>query len=73
MIVLVFIIFGLLALSDFPELIKSKKKYEVTVLSILYIFAVTLASMYSLGITIPSPIKWIQSFIVDVLKLGYKL
>lgn len=71
MIILVIFVFALLALSDFPPLIKDKKWYEVIVLCALYLSVVTLASLQTLGVTLPSPIKGAQTLIVDVLKLGY--
>lgn len=71
MIILVFVIFILLALSDFPKLVKEKKWYEVSVLSGFYVFVTTLTVLYAAGVTLPSPVKGIQYFIVDVLGLGY--
>ncbi len=71
MIVLVIIIFIILALSDFPKLIHEKKWYEVSVLSAFYIVVLTLSVLYTAGVTLPSPVKGIQYFIVDVLHLGY--
>ncbi|NLT14284.1 MAG: hypothetical protein GXY05_08060 [Clostridiales bacterium] len=70
MIVLVIGIFLLLALSDFPKLIKEKKWYVVSVLSGFYVFTIVLAVLYTAGVTLPSPIKGIQYLIVDVLHLG---
>ncbi len=71
MIVLVFVVFILLALSDFPTLIKEKKWYEVTVLAGFYVLVTTLCVLYTAGMTLPSPVKGIQSFIVNTLHLGY--
>ncbi len=71
MIVLLIVIFILLALSDFPNLIKERKWYEVFVLSGFYVFVFTLASLMTFGVTLPSPIKGIQYIITDVLHLGY--
>ncbi len=71
MIILVLIVFGLLALSDFPPLVKSRKWYEVAVLSALYVFALVLAALYTFDVVLPSPIKGVQKLIVDVLKVGY--
>jgi hypothetical protein len=70
-IVLVTIIFIILALSDFPKLVKDRKWYEVTVLSGFYVFVFTLAALMTFGVTLPSPVKGIQYFITDVLHLGY--
>ena len=71
MIVLVIVIFVLMALSDFPELISGKKWYEVSVLAGLYVGVFVLAALQTLGVTLPSPIKGIQSFITNVLHLAY--
>lgn len=71
MVILVIVIFLLLALSDFPKLISEKKWYVVSVLSGFYVFTLVLAVLYTVGVTLPSPIKGIQHFIVDVLKLGH--
>jgi cyanate permease len=71
MLVLIIVIFLLMALSDFPKLIKDKKWYEVTVLSGLYVLTFTLAALQAAGVTLPSPIKGIQGFITNVLHLAY--
>ena len=71
MVVPVILIFALMALSDFPTLIKGKKWYEVSVLSGLYIVVFTLAALQTFGVILPSPIKGIQSFITNVLHLAY--
>lgn len=73
MIILVTVIFCLLALSDFPPLIHQKKWREITVLSVLYVFVFTLAALQTFDVTLPSPIKGIETLIVDVWKVGYKL
>jgi hypothetical protein len=70
-IILVIAVFLLLALSDFPKLIKEKRWYEVSVLSGFYLLTMTLSLLYTAGVTLPSPVKGIQHFIVDVLHLGY--
>ena len=71
MIVLVAVIFIIMALSDFPKLIKDKKWYEVGILSGLYLCVFTLAALQSSGVVLPSPVKGIQSFITNVLHLAY--
>lgn len=71
MIILVIIVFILMALSDFPKLVRSKKWYEVSVLSGFYVFVMTLAVLHTAGVILPSPIKGIQNFIINVLHLGY--
>lgn len=71
MIVMVVIIFILMALSDFPKLIHDKKWYETTVLAGIYAIVMSLAVLFAAGVTLPSPIKGIQNFIINVLHLGY--
>jgi hypothetical protein len=71
LIFLILIIFTLLALSDFPSLIKKKKWPEVSVLSFLYVFVFVLAVLQSGGAALPSPALGIQTFLADVLKLSY--
>jgi hypothetical protein len=71
MVILVAVIFVVLALSDFPKLIQSKKWYEVTVLAVMYAGVFTLAALQAGGVMLPSPVKGIQHFIVNVLHLGY--
>lgn len=71
MVVLVIIIFVLLGISDFPTLIQQKKWYEVSVLAGLYAFVFTLAILQTIGVILPSPVKGIQWFIINVLHLGY--
>ncbi len=44
MIILVFLIFTVLAVGDFPSLVHAKKWREVTVLSLLYLFVLTFAA-----------------------------
>lgn len=71
MIILVIVVILLLALSDFPKLIKEKKWYVVTVLTGFYVFTFVLLVLHTVGVTLPSPIKGIRHLIVDVLQLGY--
>lgn len=71
MIMLVILIFTILGLSDFPKLVKEKKWYEVSVLFGFYLFVCTLSVLQSYGIVLPSPIRGIEHFIVNVLHLGY--
>ncbi len=71
MIIVVILVFVILALSDFPRLIKNKKWYEVTVLSCFYVFVFILAALQSFEVILPSPAKGIENFIVNVLHLGY--
>jgi hypothetical protein len=71
MIIFVVSVFGLLALSDFPAILRNKRKKETAVLSFLYLFVFTLAAMQVFGVILPSPIKGIEAFITNVLHLEY--
>ena len=71
MIVLVVMLFGLLALSDFPPLLKSGKRYDIIVLSGLYALGLALVTLQVFDVSFPGPIKGLQILIVDVLKIGY--
>jgi hypothetical protein len=71
LIILVFLIFTVLAVGDFPSLVHAKKWREVTVLSLLYLFVLTFACIQAFGVILPSPAKAIEAFIIDNLKLAY--
>ena len=71
MYILVIAVFIILALADFPKLIKSRKWKAVVVLALFYSTVLTLAILMALGMTLPSPFEGIQKFITNVLKLGY--
>ena len=71
MIFLIIAAFVLIALADFPTLIKQKRMYECTVLSIFLLFAFVLAVLQSFGVKIPSPIKGAEYVIRDLLHLTY--
>ena len=71
MFILVIVVFILLALSDFPQLIKSKKWKVVGVLGGLYAMVLTFAVLMSFNVKLPSPFVSIQDFITNVLHLGY--
>jgi uncharacterized protein with PQ loop repeat len=70
MIALIVILFLLLALVDFPKLIRSKNWYEVSVLSAFFFSAFVLAILQSYGITV-NPIKGAESIIKDMLHINY--
>jgi len=72
MIIAIIVVFSLIALSSFPGLIKNRDWYELTVLSIFFIFAFVIALLPSLGIEIPSPLRGVKSVMKDVLHLSYQ-
>jgi predicted membrane channel-forming protein YqfA (hemolysin III family) len=71
MIFLIIAAFVLLALADFPALVKQKKWYEFTVLSVFFLSAFVLAILQSFEVKIPSPIKGAEYIIRDLLHLTY--
>ncbi len=71
MYILIITIFLLMALSDFPNLIKERAWKTVGILGGFYAVVLTLAVLLSLDITLPSPFVGIEKLIVDVLHLGY--
>ncbi len=71
MVLLVIVIFTLLALADFPQLVQDKKWKEVTLLGGLYAAVLALALSSALGATLPSPYVGLQNLIANVLHLGY--
>lgn len=71
MIVILILVFVLIALADFPVLLKKNKKREFVILLIFYILAFTISAMQVFGVKIPSPVPGIKFFIKDVLGLKY--
>lgn len=71
MIAIVITVIMLLALMDFPRLIHEKKWYEVSVLSVIYVFVLTLAILQAADVVLPNPAKGLGKFITEVLHLGY--
>lgn len=71
MIFLIVVIFAILALADFPKLIKDKKWREAAILGVFYAGTFTLAALQAYDVTLFSPIKMFQKLITDVLHLGY--
>jgi hypothetical protein len=71
MIVLIIGLFILLAFWDLPFLIKNRLKREIAVYSAVYVCALTLAVLLTLGIKLPSPLYPMITLIRDVLHLAY--
>ena len=72
MLLIVAAVFIIIALMDFPSLIKNGHLDEILIYCVFYILALGLALMFALDLTIPNPIKGAQYLIRDVFKLGYK-
>ncbi|MEL4105833.1 hypothetical protein AAFA46_03165 [Oscillospiraceae bacterium WX1] len=71
MLAVVIIIFALMALADFPRLIREKKRKEITVLLGFYGAVTTLAVIFVLKGSLPSPLTGVKYLLVNVLHLGY--
>jgi len=65
------LIYALIIIISVPGLIKRREWRELAAFSILYIVAFVLGLLYALDIPIPSPMKGLQHFIVDVLGIKY--
>ena len=70
MVILVTAVFILLAFSDFPKLIKSKRWKTVAVLAVFYGCVITMSVVLALNMTLPSPFVGIEKLITN-LGLGY--
>ena len=71
MIIIVILVFGVIAVMDVPELIKSRYRPDQLVYCSLYLFALILSVMLVMGKSFPSPTLWFEHIIVDVLHLSY--
>jgi hypothetical protein len=64
-------VYTLIAMINLPPLIKNREKKELIAFIVFFIVAFVLSILYALDITIPSPMKGLQYFIVDVLGIKY--
>jgi multisubunit Na+/H+ antiporter MnhC subunit len=71
LVVLVIVVFLLIGIADFPELISKKKWKEIIVLAVCYAGVFILAIMLVTRGEIPSPMKAIHHFVDTYLKLSY--
>jgi len=69
--ILLILIYGFIIIVNVPGLIKRKEWKELIAFSVLYVIAFALGLMYVLDIPIPSPMKGLQHFFVDILGLEY--
>ena len=65
------LIYAYIFIINVPGLIKRKEWKELAAFSILYVIAFALSVMYVLDIPIPSPMKGLQHFFVDILGIEY--
>lgn len=72
MIVLLLVAFAVIAVCELPPLIREKRWRELTAFAVLYVLALALSSMLTLGVTPPSPMRGVMYLIKDVLHLSYK-
>jgi hypothetical protein len=71
MMIVVIAAFAGMALKEMPGLIKGKQWSELVVFSILFIFALTLSVLQTLGIEITSPVKGIIYLLKNILHISY--
>jgi hypothetical protein len=72
MIIIVIGSFTIIALMDMPELIKNRYRLDLVIYLLLFILALIFSLMLMVGAVIPSPIKWFEHIIKDVLHLNYR-
>ncbi len=60
-----------LIMMDVPQLVNKRQWGELTVFSVLLTAGVTLMLLQHFGVNVPSPIKGIEYFLKEVLKLSY--
>lgn len=71
MIVLIILVFGVIAVTDVPKLIRLSKAKDIVVYAILFTVALILSLLLSLGVELPSPMLAVQAFMKEVLGLHY--
>ena len=71
MILLLIAAFLFIYLADFPQLIQSKKWYDLIVLSLLFAGAFVLSVLKVTGTEMPHLAREIQSVVQDMLHLNY--
>jgi len=65
------LIYAYIFIINVPGLIKRKEWKELAAFSFLFVIAFALGIMYVLDIPIPSPMKGLQHFFVDILGIEY--
>jgi len=65
------LIYALILIINLPGLIKKREGKELAAFLVLYVIGFVLGLLYVLDIPIPSPMKALQHFIVDVLGIKY--
>ena len=72
-VVFLLIIAALIILKDiYPMIANNNSKKDIIIVSITAALGLILALMMTFGVKLPSPIQELDSFVRDVLKLGYK-
>lgn len=72
MVVLLVGIFSFMALMDLPALIREKNIKEIIVYGIFFVLAFVMSMLLVFGVEIPSPVKFFEFIIGDVLHLSYE-
>ncbi len=71
-IVILVLGFTMLALVDFPSILKAKQTQELLVYSSLFILAFVISLLQVMNIDVPSPAKGLEYLIKNVLHIAYK-
>jgi hypothetical protein len=71
-LILITACFAGIAFFDLYECFKNKQRNEIVVYAVIFLFTFSLAALMVSGAQIPSPVKAIQKFYIDVLHLSFK-
>lgn len=72
LIVILIVGFALIALVDFPSVMKARQLKEIVVYSSLFILAFVISLLQIMHIDVPSPAKGLWFLIENVLHIAYK-
>jgi len=70
-IFLLTITFIAIGLFEVPALVKNKHWRELTVFSVFFVLAFVLALLQASDVKIPSPVRGLEYFFGEILKLSY--
>ena len=71
-VLLVIIAFIGIAALDVPDMAKSKRWRDLAICSVIFLLVFALGVAVAMGVKVPSPIKAIQVFYRDILRLSFK-
>ena len=72
-LLLVFAAFAGIAAFDLPDMVKSRRWRDLIVYLAAFLLVLVLGMLVALDVKVPSPIKAIQAFYRDVLRLSFKM